>query len=273
MKLKTKLWFILRWLIWIKDNLLDNPEINSDILPFSIWKDSWDNEIPCYKFWTWKEKILYFGWIHWNEVWTVKLMNKWVNYLWNKVGDENFHPLQNKTIFIIPCLNIFWYKKALEKPNYFAWWNIWKTNFNNVDLNRNFPSSNWSAKTKLFVSWKYYDISGWEKAWGEKEVEELVKFIKKENIKDIYTYHNCRGTVMWTISDKARLMAKQYSYDSWYRVFSEEEWSHLKDEQKTWHSMVYWDEQKLNIVEIELKTRWGSEWNTNKKALENSLKL
>ena len=27
-KLKSTLWFIYRWLIWIKDNIIDNPEIN-----------------------------------------------------------------------------------------------------------------------------------------------------------------------------------------------------------------------------------------------------
>lgn len=40
-KLKSKLWFIYRWLIWIKDNIIDNPEINEKMfLPniSIVWK-------------------------------------------------------------------------------------------------------------------------------------------------------------------------------------------------------------------------------------------
>jgi len=37
-KVKSKLWFILRWLIWMKDNIIYNPKINKNIKSFSIWK-------------------------------------------------------------------------------------------------------------------------------------------------------------------------------------------------------------------------------------------
>jgi hypothetical protein len=33
-------------------------------------------------------------------------MKKWINYLSKKVGNAGLHSLQNKQIFVIPCLNI-----------------------------------------------------------------------------------------------------------------------------------------------------------------------
>ena len=281
-KLKYKLWFIYRWLIWIKDNFFDNPEIDVEMFGkniFSIWKtENWE-EIKCYKFGEWKEKILYFWGIHWNEVWTVKLMNKWINFLssisLNKWEDSfswqgNF---SDKQIFVIPCLNIDWYKKALKNPDYFNGGIIWKTNFNNVDVNRNFPTKNWSEKTKLFASWKYFDISGWNKAGSESEIKALINLIEKEGIKTIYAYHNCWWTVMSNFTKSSDIKTKEYLINSPYRLFSEKEWNSLREWQKTGHWTVWWIENNIDFIEIETKTRWWSEWKQNKKALLNSLEL
>jgi hypothetical protein len=265
MSIKSKLWFILRWLIWIKDNLIDNPKINKSIKSFSIWKTLLWDEIKCYKFWIWTEKVLYLWWLHWNEVWTVKLMNKWVNYL-NK--NERY---KNKQVFVIPCLNVDWYNKALKNTDYLNGWTIWKTNANNIDLNRNFPTLNWSEKAKLFVAWKYSDISGWEKPWSELEIQVLLKFLEKEQIKTMYVYHNCWGTVMGTFTKSSDKKVRTYSKSSWYKIFTKEDWNNLKDEQKTWHWTMWGIENNIDFIEVELKTRWWSEWNKNRKALINSI--
>lgn len=263
MYLKSKLWFIYRAIVWIKDNLIDNPKINNNINSFSIWKTVLWEDIKCYKFWSWEEKILYFWGIHGNEIWTVKLMNRWVNHI-----NENKELFDNKQIFIIPCLNIDWYNKALKNSDYFAWWIVWKTNANNVDLNRNFPTSNWSAESKLFVAGKYSDISWWNIPASESEVKVLLELIEKENIKTIFTFHNCRWTV-FSLNSSEKL--ENYSKNSKYIIFTEKQWDDLCDEQKTWHSMIWWPENNIEIIEIELKTRWGSEWKKNKGALIDSL--
>ena len=265
MSIKSKLGFIYRWFIWIKDTIFDNPQINKNIKSFSLWKTLLWEDIKYYKYGKWNEKILYLWWIHWNEVWTVKLMNKWVNYI------SNIN--ENKSIFIIPCLNIDWYKKAVKNPDYFSWWTIWKTNENNIDLNRNFPTENWSKDTKLFVSWKYIDISWWTRAWSEQEIKILLDFIKNENIKTIYCYHNCWGTVMWTFTTSTNGLVNNYSKASGYNIYSRQDWDNLKDEQKTWHWTQWGIETDTDFIEIELKTRWWSEWTRNKKALISSLNI
>lgn len=268
MSLKSKFWFLYRWIIWIKDNFFDIPKINKNIAKFSFWDFSVWDIFDIYKFWNWKESILYIWWMHWNEIWTVKLMNKWINYLSKNKSSIS----KNKSIYIIACLNLDWYNKALLNYNYFSWWIVWKTNWNNVDLNRNFPTLNWSENSKLFVSGKYYDISWWTYAWSEKEIKFLLDFIKIINIKTIYVYHNCWWTVMWTFTASSDLKVLEYSKLSNYKIFTHNDFNNLKEEQKSWHWTVWWIENNLDYIEVELKSRWWSEWWRNKKALINSIK-
>jgi len=268
-KIKTNLGFIYRGLLWIKDTIIDNPKI-LDIKPMIIWKTQWWADILCYKFGEWKEKILYFGWIHGNEVGTVKLMKRWINFIWGTPNNVDFW---NKQIFIIPCLNVDWYKGAIEKPEYFSGWRYGKTNGNNVDLNRNFPASNWSKVSTLFAAWKYEEISWWEEAWWEPEVKALLELLIEENISTIYTFHNCWGTVFGRGTNSVQAKVKSYSKHSWYRIFADWEWDWLKDGQKTGQMMTWAQEKNIDTIEVECKTRWWSEWKQNKSALIESLKL
>lgn len=258
---------IFRWIQWIYDTFTDNPKIGK--LPINIIGETvkWEY-ILCYKIWNWDKKILYIWWIHWNEIWTVKLITRWGNFLYNH---KNIIPT-NITVFIVPCLNIDWYNKALKNKNFFSRWKIWKTNHNQVDLNRNFPTNNWKNESILFAWWKYSPVSGWEHRASEPETKSFLNLIKTENIQDIYLYHNCWGTVFWKWTENINKKVQEYSKLSWYRIYSDDEWSNLIKEQKTWHSIVWAEENKIDMIEVELKTRWGSEWNRNKNALVNSLK-
>lgn len=270
--LKRNIWFFFRAFIWIKDNFFDNPKLQDTIKweSFSIWKTYMWEEIMTYHFWGWKEKILYFWWIHGNEVGTVKLMIHWINFLNNQIGgDVDF--LKNKEIFNIPCLNLDGYKIALNDSDYFRGWNKGKTNAKNVDLNRNFPTSNWKKESKMFISWEYFDISAWDKPASELEIQALLNFINKENIKTIYTFHNCWGTVFSLGEEISQKRVSNYAQNSWYTIFSQDSWDKLREEQKQGHMMIWGKENNIDVIEVELKTRWGSEWEINKKALIESL--
>ncbi len=272
MKLKTLLWFVLRWLIWIKDNIFDCPEIDENLVKKyekSIWKTVLWQDILSYAFWHWSEKILYFGWTHWNEVWTVKLMNRWVNFL-AKQGDDFFC---KKEIIVIPCLNIDWYWEALKRSEYFSWGRFGKVNSNKVDLNRNFPTANWSKKSTLFAAWKHSEVSGWESAWSESETMALLDLIEWNKVKTVYTFHNCWGTVFGKWTQLVHKKVRDYSQKSWYRVFQDEEFDSLEKRQKTGQIMVWAEEKKIDVIEVEMRTRWWSEWKANKEALLSSLQL
>lgn len=272
-KIKTHLWFFVRWIIWIKDNIFDNPKIDfskCEKYKTVIWKTVEWRDIECYTFWKWSKKILYFWWTHWNEVWTVKLMNKWINFLQEKPENIDLWDVQ---IFVIPCLNLDWYAKAKSNPEYFSWWRMWKVNANQVDLNRNFPSSNWSTKSTLFAAWKHFEVSWWTSAWSEPETKILLKLIEENNIKTIYAYHNCWWTVFWKWSDTVVKKEKSYSEKSWYRIYWNDEYTSLADWRKTGMILEWAKEKQIDTIEIEMRTRYWSEWKQNKNALTASVNL
>lgn len=260
---------IIKWIIWLIQDKIDNPVIKNNIKFTTLWKTIKWNEIIYYTFWNWDEKILYFWWMHWNEVWTVKLMNKWINFL---SKNEILIP-KNKTIFIINCLNPDWYTLATKNPDYFWWWSIWKPNLNNVDLNRNFPTKNWQKTAKMFLLWKYIDISCWQYWWSEIEVKIILDLVKNENVKTIYEFHNCRGNVMVNFRETSDNKALEYIKNSWFKLFSKQDWDWLDELHKTWNINVWWYENNIDVIEIENRTRYSSEWKTNKKSLINSLYL
>lgn len=256
----------IRWIEWISDTIFDNPQI-SPTSSIVIWKTTLWQDIKSYKFWNWSKNVLYIWWIHWNEIGTVKLMNRWINYL----SDNKDIVSDTSAVSVIPCLNIDGYNKALQNKNFFSRWKTWKTNARGVDLNRNFPTSNWKEKSILFAWGCYSDVSGWSCAWSESEIQALLDYIKSEEIKTIYLYHNCWATVFGKWTEKVAKKVHEYSKLSWYRIFTENEWINLSEEQKTWNSMIWAEEHKIDTIEIELKTRWGSEWKRNENALINTL--
>jgi len=67
--------------------------------------------------------------------------------------------------------------------------------------------------------------------------------------------------------------ASEYIKYSWFKLFSKSDWDELDELHKTWNINVWWFENDIDIIEIENKTRYLSEWKTNKKALINSLYL
>ncbi|NDK08915.1 hypothetical protein EOM39_06790 [Candidatus Gracilibacteria bacterium] len=211
--------------------------------------------------------MLYIGGIHGNEIGTVKLMNRWINYL----TDNKDLVSDDIAVSIIPCLNIDGYNKAIHNKNFFSRGKTGKTNARAVDLNRNFPTSNWKEKSILFVGGCYSDVSGGSCAGSDPEIQALIDYIKSESIETIYLYHNCWATVFGKGSNQVTKKVQEYSKISGYRIFTDTEWLNLSEEQKTGNSMTWAEENNIDIIEIELKTRWGSEWKRNKDSLINSL--
>lgn len=85
--------------------------------------------ILAYTFGSGSRTVLYTGSIHGNELSTKYLMDAWINELEQNVGNIP----TDKTLIIVPTLNPD--GVAANRRN----------NSNNVDLNRNFPSSDWQT--------------------------------------------------------------------------------------------------------------------------------
>ena len=243
---------------------------NLSSVPFTIlWNTVLWKEIPLYTFWSGDKKILYIWWIHGNETGTVSLMHQWILDL----HDNVLSIPNNVSIHIIPCLNIDWYKVAQQCPDYFSWGRKGKFNANQIDLNRNFPTSNWSAYATMFIANKEYHVSWWHNPASEPEISCLLHFLHQENIKTVYVYHNRWATVMSDFSVYTNYLTQEYATKSWYKIFSEDERNRWWDNKKTWHFTIWGQENNVSVVEIELESRWQSERRRNKPALWNSLSL
>lgn len=117
---------------------------------------------------------LFIGGVHGDEPEGVRLAEEFA--LWLKShSTEQDHPW-----ILVPCLNADGYAQNQ------------RTNSNGVDLNRNFPSSDWVEAPEKN---RYY--SG-PKAGSELEVQALVQLIKSANPKIIIHFHSWKPCVVYT---------------------------------------------------------------------------
>lgn len=96
---------------------------------FSIGTSVLGRSITAYSFGSGPSKIIFLGGTRGNEKSSVYLLNRWVDYLENNPERIPGH----RTVVVIPNLN----------PDGFATGQ--RTNANNVDLNRNFPTGDWKS--------------------------------------------------------------------------------------------------------------------------------
>ena len=263
-KIKYFLGNYYRGLIGIFHNYFDKLEkIDKNIEHFSIGNSINGKEINCYKIGNGKNNLLIFSAIHGNEVGTAKLSHKILNWMWNNKTDFN-----NLTLYVIPVLNPDGYLKAVQNPNYFNRGRVGRFNSNNVDLNRNFPSSNFSQydewgmgkdfkqKQKVFCG---------EFGASEPEVENLVNFIKDKNIKNIIALHNVGQDVI--ISND-----KNKQVNQWTQIYNKQNFKTRFDLGYSGGAMDWAQENNLNYMAVEGTSRWGSDWKKQKLAIIQVLK-
>ena len=104
--------------------------------------------------------------VHGNEVGTVKLATKILNYL-----NLNKEKIGWSQVFVIPCLNLDGYQRAKKNPDYVHRGKAGRLNANQVDLNRNFIDQT------------------------ESEIKALINFIKQEDIKNIIALHSVESKI------------------------------------------------------------------------------
>jgi hypothetical protein len=112
--------------------------------------------------------------VHGDEPEGVELAQKFLSWL-QKNNNEDFH-----SWVLIPCLNVDGFSKNE------------RTNGNGVDLNRNFPSSDWSP----FVKAPRYNPGA--SPGSEPEVTALVELIQKQKPQAIFHFHSWEPCVVYT---------------------------------------------------------------------------
>jgi hypothetical protein len=132
--------------------------------------------------WEWKNNterpLLLIGGVHGDEpegVWLAESLLQWIQ---TQVLTHKAHLLQN--FILIPCLNPDGYFKNE------------RTNGNGVDLNRNFPSQDWSSESKAP---RYNPGSH---AGSEPEIKALTTLIKERNPSAIIHFHSWEPCIVYT---------------------------------------------------------------------------
>jgi protein MpaA len=94
-----------------------------------------------------------------------------------------------------------------------------RVNNNGVDLNRNFPSENWSADWNRDGCWIYRPTTGGLYGGSEPETRTVMSFIESREITALISYHSAAlgvfpGGVPWTEDSKrlAKALAKVTAY-------------------------------------------------------------
>lgn len=234
---------------------------------FTVGKSTENRPIQCIKIGNGLHKILYTAGIHGNEVGTIKLMHNFIN--WAYVNSLAF---QETTLFIIPCLNPDGLELARKNPDYFGGGKIGRFNDRNVDLNRNFDTPGFQKKSKWSFGKNYSEASEvycGEYGNSEPEIDAITKFIKKENIKIWFMFHNAGREAMGNLNQISQELTHLYAKKTKFRYVDNEEWGKMK---QSGTAKEWCDINKIAYVEIEGSTRWGSDWNIQKKALEETLR-
>lgn len=218
--------------------------------------------IYAYKIGNGKMAVLISSGLHGNEVGTVKLAHKIINWL----HSEDLR--KELTFYIVPCLNPDGFALARRKPGYFSDGKKGRFNANGVDLNRNFDTPSFASKSHWNHGKNYSNsrpVFAGDRPLSEPETKGITDFILKQNIKVWFMFHNTGRDVMANKNPKAQKLARLFSEASGFRLFSDSEWQRLN---QTGTPKEWCEIKKIAYFEVEGSNRWASDWPFLKPALK-----
>lgn len=165
----------------------------------TIGYSSQGRPINAYFFGSGGVSVLYTGAIHGNETSTYYLMNAWIQDL-----EANARSIpSNKTIVVVPTLN----------PDGFASGS--RTNARNVDLNRNFATSDWK-KDITTVNNKPFKGGGGRAPMSEPETKAIAALAQRIRPALVLSYHSIGGVLAANQAGRSNSLASDYSRQSGY---------------------------------------------------------
>lgn len=156
--------------------------------------------INAYSFGSGSRVVVYTGAIHGTEVSSKLLMERWIDELESKAKTIP----ADKTIVVIPSINPD--GVAAER----------RTNARNVDLNRNFSTSDW-RKDVTDTNNNPFSGGGGETAMSERETQVLASYIQRTRPVLVMSYHSIGGLVIANQAGNSSSLANTYAGLSGYR--------------------------------------------------------
>lgn len=156
--------------------------------------------ISAYYFGSGQNTVIYTGMIHGNETSTRSLMMRWIDELESKPGSIP----SDKRVVVIPVIN----PDGATAGS--------RTNANNVDLNRNFATSDWRSDITT-TSNTPFPGGGGATAMSEPETKALAGFVAQQRPRLVLSYHSIGGLVATNQSGDSSSRASAYAKASGYR--------------------------------------------------------
>lgn len=218
---------------------------------YSVGTSVQGRSITAYRFGNGPSKIVFVGDMHGNERSATYLLNSLVDAL--ETGYDKIPA--NRTIIVIPTIN----------PDGFA--ANRRTNANNVDLNRNFPSNDWKAAITE-PDHTFLPTGGGTAPLSEPESQAIANVIANEQPRLVLTYHATGGIVLPNEAGDSVALASLYDQKSTVSFLAAGNSSSFFDYDIT-GTFEGWLYDKINIATllIELYSNTANEFSGNQNAL------
>lgn len=224
---------------------------------FSIGSSVQGRGITAYRFGSGGSYIVFVGGTHGNEKSSVYTLNALVDYL-----ERNYSRIPSRrSIIVIPNLN----------PDAFALSK--RTNWHDVDLNRNFPANNWK-KNVTMPGGTYNPGGGGSAPLSEPESKAIANYILKVDPRLVLTYHAAAGVVMPNDAGDSNALAKKYDQKSnlYYEPSSQTGEIFQYDTTGSMEEWLY-DKHGIPALLVELWTLSGNEFYKNVDAMMHMITL
>lgn len=156
--------------------------------------------INAYEFGNGSRTILFVGAIHGNEVSTYSLMSRWIQELEARAKEIP----ADKKVVVVPQIN----PDGVARGS--------RVNANNVDLNRNFATSDWKRDITT-VGNQPFNGGGGKSAMSEPETKAMAAFAARLRPEVTLSYHSIGGLLAANQAGKSNSLASTYTRLSGYR--------------------------------------------------------
>jgi murein peptide amidase A len=224
---------------------------------FSIGTSVNGRGITGYRFGNGASKIIFVGGTHGNEKSSVYTLNSLIDHLEANPSAIPSH----RTVIIIPSLNPDGY--AANR----------RTNANNVDLNRNFPSNSWKQSVTM-PGGELLTNGGGHAPLSEPESSALASYVLSQNPRMVLTYHSTGGMVIANESGDSYDQTLSYGQKSglWARKNSELGNTFAYDTTGAFEDWLH-DKHSVPTLLIELRSHTSNSFASQKTAILHIINL